>query len=139
MNKKILKLIEQRLLVGERKYGHQNIINDGRDFLKEALEESLDLAVYVSAKLIEIINKEKQVGAKINMENDILILKREMKELQDVVAELSDALINTTKTHKVDLTDINNIKAEGVEVTPDEEFAAPVVTPKKRRRAKATT
>ena len=38
MNKKILKLIEHRLLVGERKYGHQHIVNDGRDFLKEALE-----------------------------------------------------------------------------------------------------
>ena len=60
MNKKILRLVEQRLLVGEKKYGHENIINDGRDFTQEALEESLDLAVYVAAKLIEIKQKEKK-------------------------------------------------------------------------------
>ena len=40
MNKKILELIEQRLLIGEKKYGHQNVVNDGRDFLKESLEEA---------------------------------------------------------------------------------------------------
>jgi len=56
MNKKILKLIEQRLLLGEKKYGHQNIINDGRDFLKESLEEALDCCVYiVMAVLLYII------------------------------------------------------------------------------------
>ena len=57
MNKKILKLIEQRLLVGEKKYGHENVANDGRDFEKEALEEALDCAVYLAAKLIEIQDK----------------------------------------------------------------------------------
>ena len=54
MNSKILKLIEQRLLIGEKRYGHQNITTDGRDFEKEALEEALDCAVYLAAKLIEI-------------------------------------------------------------------------------------
>ena len=60
MNKKILKLIEKRLLIGERKYGHQNIINDGRDFLKESLEEALDCAVYLAALLIELDDKNKK-------------------------------------------------------------------------------
>ena len=60
MNKKILKLIEQRLLIGERKYGHQNIINDGRNFLKESLEEALDCAVYLAALLIELDDKNKK-------------------------------------------------------------------------------
>ena len=54
MNKKILRLIEERLLIGERKYGHENVASDGRDFEKEALEEALDCAVYLAAKLIEI-------------------------------------------------------------------------------------
>ena len=54
MNKKILNLIEERLLVGEKRYGHENVANDGRDFEKEALEEALDCAVYLAAKLIEI-------------------------------------------------------------------------------------
>ena len=60
MNIKILDLIEERLLIGERKYGNENVIDDGRDFLQEALEEALDCAVYLAAKLIEIKNKRKE-------------------------------------------------------------------------------
>ena len=59
MNKKILKLIEQRLLIGEKKYGHQNVVNDGRNFLKESLEEALDCSVYLAARLLELDEKEK--------------------------------------------------------------------------------
>ena len=62
MNKKILKLIEQRLLVGEKKYGNENVINDGRDFLKESLEEALDCSVYLAARLIELIDSEEKQG-----------------------------------------------------------------------------
>ena len=54
MNERILKMIQKRLEVGERKYGHENIENDGRNFTTEALEEALDCAVYLAAKLIEI-------------------------------------------------------------------------------------
>ena len=61
MNMKILDLIEERLLIGERKYGNENVINDGRDFIQEALEEALDCAVYLAAKLIEIKNKKGEV------------------------------------------------------------------------------
>ena len=60
MNIKILDLIEERLLIGERKYGNENVIDDGRDFIQEALEEALDCAVYLAAKLIEIENKRKE-------------------------------------------------------------------------------
>jgi len=60
MNMKILDLIEERLIIGERKYGNENVINDGRDFVQEALEEALDCAVYLAAKLIEIKNKRKE-------------------------------------------------------------------------------
>jgi len=60
MNIEILDLIEERLLIGERKYGNENVIDDGRDFLQEALEEALDCAVYLAAKLIEIKNKRKE-------------------------------------------------------------------------------
>ena len=60
MNIKILDLIEERLVIGERKYGNENVIDDGRDFLQEALEEALDCAVYLAAKLIEIKNKRKE-------------------------------------------------------------------------------
>ena len=54
MNERILKLIQERLEVGQKKYGHENIENDGRNFTTEALEEALDCAVYLAAKLIEI-------------------------------------------------------------------------------------
>ena len=60
MNIKILDLIEERLVIGERKYGNENVIDDGRDFIQEALEEALDCAVYLAAKLIEIKNKRKE-------------------------------------------------------------------------------
>ena len=58
MNIEILNLIEERLIIGERKYGNENVINDGRDFVQEALEEALDCAVYLAAKLIEIKNRK---------------------------------------------------------------------------------
>ena len=54
MNERILKMIQKRLEVGQRKYGHENVENDGRNFTTEALEEALDCAVYLAAKLIEI-------------------------------------------------------------------------------------
>ena len=60
MNIEILNLIEERLIIGERKYGNENVVNDGRDFVQEALEEALDCAVYLAAKLIEIKNKRKE-------------------------------------------------------------------------------
>ena len=59
MNSKILDLIDKRLIKGEQKYGHENVTNDGRNFLKESLEEALDCAVYLAAFLIELDEKEK--------------------------------------------------------------------------------
>ena len=59
MNNRILDLIGKRLIDGERKYGHENVLSDGRDFLKESLEEALDCAVYLAARLLEIDEKEK--------------------------------------------------------------------------------
>ena len=62
MNERILKMIQERLEIGEKKYGHENIEHDGRDFTTEALEEALDCAVYLAAKLIEIQTKGKNNG-----------------------------------------------------------------------------
>ena len=58
MNKKILKLIEQRLEKGEKSYGKENIASDGRDFIQESLEEALDCAVYLAAHLIEMMDED---------------------------------------------------------------------------------
>ena len=59
-NSKIVKLIEQRLEKGKEEYPDDLNVHDGRDWVQESLEEVLDLAVYVTAKLIQI--KEKQRG-----------------------------------------------------------------------------
>ena len=60
MNDKILNLISERLHLGEQKYGNENVTKDGRDFVKESLEEALDCAVYLAARLIELDEKEKE-------------------------------------------------------------------------------
>ena len=59
MNKKILKLIKQRLEKGEISYGKENISSDGRDFVQESLEEALDCAVYLAGHIIELQEKIK--------------------------------------------------------------------------------
>tara|TARA_R100000656_G_scaffold95201_1_gene69071 strand:+ start:443 stop:658 length:216 start_codon:yes stop_codon:yes gene_type:complete len=61
MNNDILDLIGKRLIKGEKKYGHENVASDGRDFAKEALEEALDCAVYLAAKLVEIKEEESKL------------------------------------------------------------------------------
>ena len=60
MNNKILNLIGKRLIKGEQKYGHENVTNDGRDFVKESLEEALDCAVYLAARLVELDSENKK-------------------------------------------------------------------------------
>ena len=54
MNNQIVKLIRKRLVKGEKRYGKENIMSDGRDFVEEALEEALDCAVYLAGHLIDI-------------------------------------------------------------------------------------
>ena len=61
MNREIVKLIEKRLVKGEQRYGKENIISDGRDFVEEALEEALDCAVYLAGHLIEIKEKNSKL------------------------------------------------------------------------------
>ena len=44
----------ERLVKGKKAYGHGLLQNSGYDWVQEALEEALDLSIYLSAKLIEI-------------------------------------------------------------------------------------
>jgi len=53
-NKEIINLIESRMEKGKKQYGHGLLQNAGYDWVQEALEEALDLSIYLSAKLIEI-------------------------------------------------------------------------------------
>ena len=132
MNNRILELIGKRLIKGERKYGHENVACDGRDFTEEALEEALDCAVYLAARIVEIQNKkERQMGARIDMENRQDDLERRLKLVEDAMEEMIQ-----TRVHHVDLTE--NEKPLGTKIDPDKEFRAPVTTKKKRRKAEAT-
>ena len=55
MNDKIISLLKERLSIGAKKYGHENIISDDRDFTQE---EVLDCMVYAACKLLELKEKE---------------------------------------------------------------------------------
>ena len=53
-NEEIKALIAERMEKGRKAYGHGLLQNSGYDWVQEALEEALDLSIYLSAKLIEI-------------------------------------------------------------------------------------
>jgi hypothetical protein len=53
-NEEIKALIAERMEKGKKAYGHGLLQNSGYDWVQEALEEALDLSIYLSAKLIEI-------------------------------------------------------------------------------------
>lgn len=57
LNPEILSLIESRMAKGRKQYGHGLLRDSGLDWVQEALEEALDLSIYVAAKLVEIQQK----------------------------------------------------------------------------------
>jgi len=56
-NKRILKMIEKRLDIGAKKYKSDVPLDDGRDFIRETLEELLDACVYLSGELLKLGDK----------------------------------------------------------------------------------
>jgi hypothetical protein len=58
-NEEIKSLIAERMEKGRKAYGHGLLQNAGYDWVQEALEEALDMSIYLSAKLIEIKNLTK--------------------------------------------------------------------------------
>ena len=53
-NAKVLKLLEERLALGQLKYKQDIPIDDGRDWLQESLEEVLDSLVYITNYLLSV-------------------------------------------------------------------------------------
>lgn len=53
LNGDIVQLIKERMEKGRKEYGH-GLIRGDRDWTKEALEEALDMSIYLSAKLVEM-------------------------------------------------------------------------------------
>tara|TARA_R100000329_G_scaffold151455_1_gene147683 strand:+ start:3677 stop:3907 length:231 start_codon:yes stop_codon:yes gene_type:complete len=71
-NTKILYLIQERLNKGAKQYGDFVPIDGSRDNLKEALDEVLDLCVYLSAVVLELHQVyEKEVKEKERKEKGI--------------------------------------------------------------------
>ena len=54
-NKLILKLIERRLEVGAEEHGAQVPLDGTRDHLKDAIEEALDMIVYLAAMTLRYV------------------------------------------------------------------------------------
>ena len=63
MNSEIISLIKSRMEKGKIQYGHGLLPDSGYVWVQEALEEALDLAIYVSAKLVEVKAREKDVAS----------------------------------------------------------------------------
>ena len=59
MNSEVISMIKERLEKGKREYNEELDIHDGRDWVEEALEEVLDGLVYLTAKLLQIKEREK--------------------------------------------------------------------------------
>ena len=56
-NAQVLKLLEERLALGQLKYKQDIPMDDGRDWLQESLEEVLDSLVYITNYLLSVKNK----------------------------------------------------------------------------------
>ena len=59
-NTKILFMIQERLNNGAKQYGEFVPIDGSRDNLKEALDEILDLTVYLASVILELHEKYKK-------------------------------------------------------------------------------
>jgi len=78
-NDEIKALIAERMEKGKKAYGHGLLQNSGYDWVQEALEEALDLSIYLSAKLIEI-----KKTASINAQQSVQSRKTVPLECTDV-------------------------------------------------------
>jgi|TARA_R100000084_G_C4568380_1_gene107973 hypothetical protein len=59
-NETILELIRERLRHGAIEHGEEVPLDGTRDHLQDAIEEALDMIVYLAAMLIELQNKTKR-------------------------------------------------------------------------------
>ena len=78
------------------------------------------------------------MGRAIETDNKLATIELRLKLVEDALEEMIQ-----TRVHHVDLTedlnDTRNVKAEGVEVKPDEEFTPPAGTRKKTTRKATAT
>ena len=77
-NKVVLDLIDRRLEQGNKKFGRE-IPVDGTYDLVDALEEALDLAIYLSSKIIELRNR------RWGVKRDKSTIRRRPKEMVEAI------------------------------------------------------
>jgi len=90
-NEKILELIQERMTIGEERYGHGIRKNDDTtqwgtkldSWTEMGLEEALDLTIYLSAQLIRLLDKEEEQKRidKLRVEH-VLKLANRIKQLE---------------------------------------------------------
>jgi hypothetical protein len=54
LNDEIIEMVIKRLNHGAKKYGEHIMVSDKRNFIEEALEEALDMIVYLTASLLRL-------------------------------------------------------------------------------------
>lgn len=86
-NERIISMIRNRLNEGAKEYGDQVPINGTRKHLKDALEEALDLSVYLSAQILELKEYDTTIQ-KLKMQ--IRFLKKEISRLMEAKLDLYD-------------------------------------------------
>ena len=100
-NEEIVELIKGRLDNGKREYGGDIDVHDGRKWTMEALEESLDLAVYISAKLIQLkSNNDKdlkemylnELEEKLQYEKIVGRREEKIKKLRGILSQAEQIL-----------------------------------------------
>ena len=64
INGKVVEMVKERLALGATRYNSPVRLDDSRYWIQEALEEALDLSVYLSARLLQIKTLE-QGGEKV--------------------------------------------------------------------------
>ena len=92
MNKQIVKLIEQRLEKGKKEYNEELNVNDGRDWLQEALEEQLDGMVYITAKLLQLKKAETKYQSLDAKWNVLLNKSQEIEDYANDIQQMSEDL-----------------------------------------------
>lgn len=70
-NTKILYLLQEKINEGQIKYKQDVPIDGSRDNLKEALDETLDLCIYLAATVLELHEKYKKFEAKDTAHNKL--------------------------------------------------------------------
>jgi len=64
IKKEIMNRIDKRFEIGKKEYGHGVNVDDGHDWVDEAMEEILDAMIYSASKIIQLKRVKKL--AKLN-------------------------------------------------------------------------